>query len=246
MALALGPGLMLWPAAGRAHLGHLVLGAERYVKFDVTPEGLRLVVSLVLGPAETARVMQRADEEGDGNGVVSPDEARRHVERWTAALADEMPVLVDGEPVRASWGESFFDATGPVGSRSEAAVEAVVRVPLESGERRIQVRDRMRAETFDRTDVSFVARDGARLLVAGLGERPERLETDLAIGRPLAQRLGDRLVYSATVEVPGGSWKPTPWLLVPLLVATAALAVRWLFRLGRRRRQTPRGSKGVA
>jgi len=193
LALALLPG-----GVARAHLGHLVLGAERYVKLDAAPGELRVVVSLMLGPSEARRALEPADTDGDGS--VSEPEAQAYLAGWGAELARELVVSVDGAPAEGlRWRDGVLDPLGPIAAQP-VTVEMVAHVPLEGGEHTLGVRDTMDLARLERTDVVFRARDGATLLRAGAGERPRDLEPELSFGRDYAPRGGR--VFAAAVRTP--------------------------------------------
>jgi hypothetical protein len=166
------------PAPAGAHLGHVVQRAERYLKLDLHPHSMRLVVSLTLGPSEMGRVLAAADANSDLE--VSPEEADAYLLEWGRGLMQELPVKVDGELVRLRYADAYFDPTGPVRSVA-GTVEMVGHLELSGGEHRIEVADRMRRQTFDRTDVSFQARDGVELLASGLAA-PASVERRLSYG----------------------------------------------------------------
>lgn len=185
--------------AASAHLGHIVLSAERYLKMDAAADEVRLVVSLTLGPAEGQRVLEAADEGGDG--TVSQGEADAYMAQWGAGLETDLPVTVGGEPVQVSWGEPYFEPIGAV-RPTRANVEMVAHVRLEPGRHTITMRDRMRTEVFDRTDVAFRAHGGARLVASGYGESPPDPTPALAFGPDLpAPEEGGAL--TAVYEIPG-------------------------------------------
>lgn len=187
--------IVLLGSSARAHLGHVVMRAERYLKLDAEPGGVRLVVSLTLGPNETVRVAEAADRSGDG--VVSPEEADAYMRQWAEGLGSDLPVEVDGEPVAVVWGEPFFDPVGPIRA-VPGAVEMVAHVPLEPGRHRVSVLDRMRVEAFDRTDVAFEGQPGTQVLASGPGVEPTERLRAISYG---PANVPDRLTL--VVEVPG-------------------------------------------
>ncbi|MBW2462516.1 MAG: hypothetical protein JRH11_12780 [Deltaproteobacteria bacterium] len=160
----------LAPAVARAHLGHAVQSAERYLKVDFEGGHVRVVVSLMLGPGEAARVLRVADrEDGDGDGTLSPTEADAYLARWGVGLGEDLVLELDGARVRVDWGEAYLDPTGPISPRP-ATVEMIGRIPLSAGEHHLVLRDGMRRETFERTDVAFSGHDGAELVASGGSE----------------------------------------------------------------------------
>ncbi len=163
-----------------AHLGHVVERAERYLKLDVQSEAVRVVVSLSLGPTEMGRIM--ADADADGDGQVSASESEQYMAAWGEGLREELPIQVDGQPVEATWAEAYFDPMGVVGPRA-GAVEMAATIPLAPGEHTLAFQDRMRVETFDRTDVAFRAQPGATILDCGLEQAPAGCEEHHAYGR---------------------------------------------------------------
>ena len=233
LVLALAPGLV--PIA-RAHLGHIVVGAERYLKVDVAAAEARIVVSLTLGPSEGRRVLEAADSDHDG--TVTSAEADRYLADWVNGLVTDMPIRLDGDRARVRWVEPFLDPVGPVGDQP-LSVEMVAHVALSRGRHTLTISDRMRNDAIDRTDVAFRARDGAELRASGIGSAPTRVVTDLAFA---GARRGD---LTAVVVVPGataGSRPAAPastrstsllsllWLAIPiaaaLITAIALIAKR--------------------
>ncbi len=213
----------------RAHLGHEVQTAERYLKLDVADDHARVVVSLMLGPVEAARVLRIADRDGgDGDGTLTESEADAYMAVWGDGLATDLPIEVDGAPVAVEWGEPYLDPTGPITPRP-ATVEMVARIPLEAGEHRITMRDRMQRETYDRTDVAFRVRDSAELVASGAEEAPSDRVPTLAFA---GGRGPD--VFTAVVNVPGPSEEDAPedeegaqpwlWLGAPLIAILLAFA----------------------
>ncbi len=164
----------------RAHLGHVVLRAERYLKLDAEPGGVRVVVSLTLGGEETARVMAAAD--ADSDGTVTSAEADAYMAEWGAGLVEDVPLEVDGAAFVPEWGEAYFDPIGPIQS-VPGAVEMVAHIPLDGGEHTVTMRDRMRVEAFDRTDVAFTAQPTCEVLASGPNETPTEIVERFAYGR---------------------------------------------------------------
>jgi hypothetical protein len=225
-------------APARAHLGHVVQRAERYLKIEGSAEGVRIVVSLTLGPDEAIRVLDAAD--ADGDGTVTQPEADDYMRSWAEGLGTELPIELDGEPVRVEWAEPFLDPVGPI-RPLPASVELVTRVPAAEGVHVVTVRDRMRAETFDRTDVSFRVRDGARLLRSGPGDRPTESVRQLAYGPAGTRNYVD--VLTAELELPAASdptdSRPrTPWWIGA--VAAVVLGLVLIAVRGGRRPKTAR------
>lgn len=189
----------VWPATTTAHLGHVVQRAERYLKVDATPAGARLVVSLTMGPSEMARISNAADADQDSH--VTQAEADAYMAEWGTGLRDDLPVSVDGRAVELAWGDAFFDPIGDIRSAS-GTVEMVALIPLEGGEQRIVVTDGMRQDTFDRTDVAFSARDGAELVLAGVGDDPRDVATRLTYGGVTEVEILTVVVRLPTVSAP--------------------------------------------
>ncbi len=185
----------LWSSAAWAHPGHLGIRADRYLKLEVSPKRLRLVVSLTLGPVAATRWLRAADTNGDGK--VSEAEAEASMKRWTEALDRELPVEIDGKGVKLRWASPFLDPIGEIDGRP-VTVEMTGLVHLDGGRHHIVLRDKMLQEAFDRTDVAIEARPPVRLLAAGAGERPsERL-------RRFAVVKGERLdAVGVLVQLPG-------------------------------------------
>ena len=161
--------LALSPAAVHAHLGHVVQRAERYLKLDVSGNQARLVVSLNLGPPETESVLGRADSNQDGE--VDAGERDAYLAEWGRGLENELSVRVGGREIPIRFGEPFLQPIGPVRA-VDGTVEMVGTFPIPAetdAPVRVDVADGMRVETFDRTDISFRVRDGARVTEVGLG-----------------------------------------------------------------------------
>lgn len=222
---------MFCAAPAAAHLGHVVLSAERYLKIDVSAAEARLVVSLTLGPEEGRRVLEAAD--ADGDRTVTRAEADAYMAEWGAGLEVDLPVHIDGSPVEVRWGEPYLDPVGQV-RPVPVNVEMVAHIPLEGGRHTVSVVDRMRREVFDRTDVAFRARDGAELVASGMTAEPTAPVPALAYGPDLPSPDGAPIL-TAIVEVDGPPDEGFPWLVWALagtLLLVAGLA--WL-SLARRR-----------
>lgn len=150
-----------------AHVGHVVSRAERYIKFDVRPDGLRLVVSMSYGPAQSLLAMRDGDANEDGE--LTQAEADGYMERWTDALAEGLVVSVNGQPQPMVFAEPYFDPLGTVRA-APGAVEAVAMLQLSPGSYTVEVEDRMATRNVDRTDVVFRAATGGELLGGGRDE----------------------------------------------------------------------------
>jgi len=194
-ALAL-PLCLVAPARTHAHLGHLVLRAERYVKIDAAPGELRVVVSLMLGPSEARLALEPADTNGDG--ALSRAEADAYLAGWGAELEREVRVELDDELAEGVvWRDGVLEPIGPIAAQP-VTVERIAHVALPGGEHVVRVRDAMDVARFERTDVVFQARDGATLSSAGLGAAPHDLETALSFGSDFAP-VGGRIFTAAVV-----------------------------------------------
>ncbi|MFT5355316.1 MAG: hypothetical protein ACI9KE_002532, partial [Polyangiales bacterium] len=166
------------PPHAEAHLGHVVLRAERYLKFDVEPAALRVVASLTLGPTEMARIMRDADTSGDGS--IDGSEADAYMQTWGNGLAEELRIEVDGEAVAVVWGDAYFDPQGVI--RSEAgSVEMVARVELDPGTHRIRLSDSMPTEALDRSDIVIRTQPGGSVHDCSHGERSHDCESPIAL-----------------------------------------------------------------
>jgi hypothetical protein len=214
----------------RAHIGHVVERAERYLKLDVTPGDARFVVSLTLGPTEMERVLGAADADDDGR--VTEGEAEAYVRTWGEGLDDVLTVRVDGELDAFSWGEPFLQPIGdvrPVGG----SVELVGHVELGAGRVAIVIEDRMARPAIERTDVSLETRNGVRLVAAGPGADPAGIEPRFAFG-PGAPR---PVVFAAIVEteaslIPARRHESALGWVLAAMTATGVLAFVAM-RLGR-------------
>lgn len=166
------------PRNASAHLGHVVLRAERYLKFDVEPAALRVVASLTLGPTEMARIMRDADTNEDGS--VDAGEADTYMQTWGEGLAQELRMEVDGEPVVVVWGDAYFDPQGVI--RSEAgSVEMVARIELDPGTHQVRLSDSMPTEALDRTDIVIRTQPGGTVHSCTNGGRSHECETPIAL-----------------------------------------------------------------
>ncbi len=188
--------LAAWASSGRAHVGHDVLRAERYLKVHIEAEGVRVVASLILGEQETIQAMHAAD--ADGDGVVSQEEADGYMARWGEGLSQELRITIDGEQVDVPWGEPYFDPLGSI-APLPGAVEMIGRIPLDGGEHTLELRDGMQREKFDRTDVVFQVGEGAELKLAGpVGEASEDQTRFFFTNEPAGPES-----FEATFELPG-------------------------------------------
>lgn len=217
-------------SSARAHVGHVILRAERYLKLDATDADTRLVVSLMLGEDEGRRVLEAADADRDRE--VSRAEAEAYLAEWADGLRDELPVSIDGEPVRVEWTDGWIDPIGRVRGAT-LTIELVAHLPSSEREHAIGFEDRMvRRETFDRTDVAFRAHEGAELVTCGVAPDPEGCSPDLATVRGGAQP--DRFV--AHVRYPTRSSTPS-WAVGAGAAAAIAIAVLSTLAITRRRRR---------
>lgn len=227
----------LAPSAPRAHahVGHVILRAERYLKLDATDADTRLVVSLTLGPEEGRRVLASADADSDGE--VSAAESEAYLAEWAAGLRTEIPVDVDGARAELEWTDGWLEPIGPV-VRTPLTLELVAHLPTAGMEHVVTFRDEMvRREVYDRTDIAFRGHQGAELVRSGIGESPEGIEEDLGLsGLERAE------VFTARIRYPRRTWLstlPRTWLaaggggIALVVVVIAAVASR------RRRRAAP-------
>lgn len=210
-----------------AHLGHVVVRAERYLKLDFEPTQVRFVVSLTLGPDETVRVQSAADLDRDGS--LTQVEADAYMAEWGRGLVSELPFEVDGESVTLAWSEPWMAPIGVI-ERVPSTVEMVARVPLEPGRHTLRFRDGMRVETFDRTDVNVTTSDSSvRVVAAGEGAEPRELVDRFAYGPQNAPE-----VVTVIAELPGTP--PTlRWLAIAGGVAFVLAAIGAWIAVARRR-----------
>ena len=171
--------LMLAAGHASAHLGHVILRAERYLKLDLSDTDTRFVVSLTLGPEEGARILAAADANSDHD--VSPAESEAYLAQWGTGLVSDVPIEIDGAAYVPTWTEGYMEPIGPV-TPGALTVEITAHLPVLGPEHTILFRDHMRREVFDRTDVAFRAHDGAELILAGPGEAPTDVSSDLSFG----------------------------------------------------------------
>lgn len=213
----------------RAHLGHEIARAERYLKLDVSGHAARIVVSLTLGEREGARVLAAADT--DASGDVSEAERDAYLTQWGEGLRSELPVLVDGAPLSLVWSEPYMEPIGPVRPVA-VTVELVARFELAGGRQTIRIEDRVpRREVYDRTDVAFRARDEATLIASGAGEAPAEPTPDLAYAPDVSAP-----TLTAVVETPPRS-PDMPWSAIAIGagLVLAVLLVALALRTGKRR-----------
>jgi hypothetical protein len=234
--LALALVLSASAATAEAHLGHDVVRAERYLKVEVAPTGARFVVSLTLGPAEMATILEAAD--GDGDGTVTQAEADAYMGRWAEGLQTDLPVTIDGEAITLEWGEAYFDPLGAVRPVS-GTVEMVAHHPLDGGEHTIALSDEMRLESLERTDVRLTVESPVELLAAGPGaERTadDDIIEDFYYGND--SRAAPDAV-SLRVKVPGWS-RFERWSFAGAAAFTVLLAILAWWRV-RKRPRPPSG-----
>ena len=222
-------GVLAIPGATRAHVGHVIARAERYIKLDIGGRDARVVVSLSLGRDVGRGVLQTADSDGDGE--VSAEESERYLEEWAAGLADELPVRVDGRAVPLAWRDGFFEPIGEVRA-TPATLELVGHFRLTGGEQTVRIEDAMvRREVFERTDVRFQCRDGAELIASGLEEEPTVPQIDLAYTPFADPSSAPPLVARVRTPVPDGpAWPIIGLIFGALLAAAIALSRREIAR----------------
>lgn len=226
-------GLVLLPllagsSGAAAHVGHVILSAERYLKLDVSGHDVRVVVSLTLGPAEGRRVLEAADSSGDAD--VSAAESETYLAAWAEGLQGELPLSLDGEALELTWAEGYFEPNGPV-RQAAVTVEMVARFELSGGDQTVRLIDSMvRREVFDRTDVAFQIRGDAELVSSGVegqidGPTPE-------FSYPGTFQEGEDVVLLATLRTPERELdaQTEAWpagIAAVLLVVLGAGAVAW-------------------
>jgi hypothetical protein len=217
MALALSfVSLSFLTSHASAHLGHVILRAERYLKLDASDSDTRLVVSLTLGPEEGARILGAADTNDDQ--TVSAAESDAYLAQWGAGLVVDVPVEIDGVAQVPEWTEGYMEPIGPV-APSALTVEITAHLAVTGQEHVVRFRDHMRREVFERTDVAFRAHDGAELVVAGVGDAPVELTRDLAFGSGEA---GAPDTFTARIRFPRHD---APTRVTPLALGALATLV---------------------
>lgn len=215
----------------RAHLGHEIARAERYLKLDVSGHSARLVVSLTLGEREGARALAAADT--DASGEVSEAERDAYLAQWAAGLRSELPVHVDGAPLTLTWAEPYMEPIGRV-RPVPVTVELVARFELEGGRQTIRIDDRVpRREVYDRTDVAFRVRDEATLIASGMGENPSEPTPDLAYAADVPAP-----TLTAIVETPPRA-PEVPWSAIAFAAGLALAGLLVALTLRARRRRAP-------
>jgi hypothetical protein len=217
-------GVIAIAAVAHAHLGHVILRAERYLKLDASESDTRLVVSLTLGASEGERILRAAD--ADGSGAVSEGEADAYLAQWGEGLRTDVPIEIDGAPFAATWTEGYMEPLGAV-APTPLTVEITAHLPVTGRDHEVRFRDHMRREVFDRTDVAFRAHDGAELVTCGPGEAPTERATDTAFGSALGgERAADPDTFTARLRYPrrseGGATNVALALGVFVVVVLAA------------------------
>lgn len=168
-------------SAASAHQGHVVLRAERTLKFEADGlEGLRMVVTVNYGPEQMLRVARSADSDGDGS--LSRVEVEDFMLEWAETLRRGLPVRVDGSFTRVTFVEPFLEPTGPIALRP-GTLEMTGRIVVGSGRHDVFVTDEMPVNDFERTDVMFTASNEATILASGPTEAPLELMPSFAYGR---------------------------------------------------------------
>lgn len=154
------------PAVTRAHLGHLSLRAERYLKLDVRNDYVRTVMSLQLEGSESFRAREHVDTDHDGTMTAS--EVRHALDQWRVQLRRELAFTIDGRPAGARWEEGVIVPLGAVRTTS-TTIELVTRVALPPGPRaRIELRDALTFAGLQSTELRLEANDGMRFERAGV------------------------------------------------------------------------------
>ena len=222
--------LVLVPMVAHAHLGHVILRAERYLKLDASEDDTRIVVSLTLGPSEGARVLGAADANGDH--VVSQAESDAYLAQWGDGLVADLPIEIDGAPFTATWTEGYMEPIGPVAA-TPLTVEITAHLPLTRREHVVRFRDHMRREVFDRTDIAFRAHDGAELAACGPGEEPTGLQNDLGFASA-GPATDTPDVFAARVRYPRRSDTSASSFALPIGGAALALVLVAIWRRRRR------------
>jgi hypothetical protein len=210
-----------------AHLGQVILRAQRYLKLDASDADTRLVVSLTLGPSEGERVLAEADTDGDH--VVSEAESTAYMAQWGESLETDLPVEIDGAPIHAGWTDGYMDPIGPVAPMA-LTVEITAHLPVPRREHVVRFRDRMRRDVFDETEIAFRAHDGASLVSAGPGEQPTGVENDLSFVRPTEPPE----VLTASLRFPNHSDASPTNVAVPIAIGVVLIVGVALYRRRKR------------
>ncbi|MCC7538545.1 MAG: hypothetical protein IT379_20140 [Deltaproteobacteria bacterium] len=230
----------LGPVVARAHLGHLSLRAERYLKLDVRNDTVRAVMSLQLEGAESLRAREHVD--ADHDGTMTAREVQDALGQWRAQLRRELAFTVGGRPAAARWDEGVIVPIGPVRTTS-TTIELVTRVALPAGERvRIELRDALTFAGLQSTELRLEPNDGIRFEVADVAPgtgvvRRMTLPEVASTARPRTI-----VVVARRAETParrGGEpapWSPLRSVLVFLGLVAAAGVVAGIVMVRRRRR----------
>lgn len=224
--------LVLGAVPAHAHLGHVILRAERYLKLDASEQDTRLVVSLTLGPAEGERVLGAADTNGDHS--VSQAESDAYLAQWGEGLRTDIPIEIDGAPTEVTWVEGYMEPIGPVGATA-LTVEITAHLPLTHREHVVRFADHMRREVFDRTDVAFRAHDGAEIVACGPGDEPTGTQNDFAFGAAAGSEAPPDTLTAHLLFPRRTDTSPTAYAIPAAAIALlAAVAAIWRRRSKKR------------
>lgn len=228
---------LLAPATGGAHPVTSRTENNRYVKLTPTDRSLRVAYSVLYGELPSFYARRSMDRDGDGR--VSPDEARAHADEVAARFAAQSVLAVDGTRVPLRLPDRAATVTDPRVGPIPFSIDMWEVVPLRPRHRHeIAFEAGGEVPRLGETEVKFEEAPGAKL-VAWCRSRPPcttRAEEPRFVWLgPRASSMEDRTV-SAAYEVPtAGRRRAVVMALVGggiLLVAVAAALV-----LRRRRRR---------
>lgn len=234
--------LLLCPVA-RAHLGHLTLRAERYLKLDVQASAVRVVMSLQLEGEEALRARDHVD--ADDDGTMTQAEVAAALDAWRGQLRRELALSIDGRPARATWDEGVIVPLGPVRPVS-TTLELVTRVPLPgAAERvRIELRDALTFAGLQSTELRLEPGDGVRFELADVapGRNVSRRMTLAELAPNARPRTIVVVARRPRPAAPPGGWSHTTSTLVFLVIVVAAGVVTTALVVRSRRRAQPNRS----
>lgn len=224
--------LLSRPSSLSAHLGHpQAVLSGRYLKLDLAGDGVRVVASYTFDRGTAAELLPRFDIDGDR--ALSRAEGEDAIAYWAKHLEAELPVEVDGlAPEGGAWGEGTIAPLGPL--RPETlTLELVYRFVPDGGEHRVVVRDRTPIDAPPTpTEVAFRARDGATLILSGVGPSPTRIDPGATYMAPAPS---GEILLTAVATFPARG--PEPSLLIAAGVTTAlGIAIAIALRHARKKR----------
>jgi hypothetical protein len=166
-ALAALQALSAGPAA--AHVAPSATENNRYLKLTVEADRVRLSYTVFFGDRPGAGERLRMDRSGDG--LIDDAEKRQFGDELRVALAPQVAVELDGQPILAVWKVADVGLGLPQTSGGAFAVDLVLDMPTgaRTGTHSVWIDDRFAVPLPGETEVRVEESPGVRVAAAHLG-----------------------------------------------------------------------------